>query len=155
METQIVSNIEKAQAIANLILKEMGEGFFTIAEMKKKIVKQNNAVNSRHPNFNQKLTWKEAQDYIDYLIQWAFCEALKENNMFIYRIRTDVGYRQVIYEDKKKELEQRISVINIVLSLLDTEHLKHAPKKAVKKTAKKVVKKTTKKLTKNQPNDKK
>lgn len=148
METQIVGNIAKAEAIANLILKEMGDCFFTIAEMKKKIVKQNNDVNSRHPNFNQKLTWKEAQDYIDYLIQWAFCEALKEGNNNIYRIRTDVGYRQVIYEAKKKELQERISVINIVLSLLDTEHLKHAPKKAAKKTAKKVVKKTTKEINK-------
>ncbi|MCE9537721.1 MAG: hypothetical protein K8R85_00665 [Bacteroidetes bacterium] len=140
METKIVSYIKAAETTANLILSEVGNHPFTIADVKKKLVKQNNNVNIKNPKHIQSMSWSEAKAYVDYIIQYGFCEALESTSMpTLYIIRLDIEFRKKVYETKKAELEGRLKEINIVLGLIDTEHLKHAPKpkKAAKKTVKK------------------
>lgn len=140
METKIVSCIKAAETTALLILKEIGTDPFTVADIKKKLIKENNDVNSKNPKHNQKLSWSEAKAYVDYIIQYGFCEAFESKSMSTYYIiRMDIEFRKKVYETKKAELDGRLKEINIVLGLIDTEHLKHAPtaKKAAKKTVKK------------------
>jgi len=130
METEILSNIEQAKAIAKLVEKEMGKDFFTIDDMRKKLVKSDG-------RFLKKISWQEARNYTDFLNKYGFCEiSLSESaHNTQYRIRFDIKFRKEAYQNQKELYEQKISEINIVLSLLDQEYKKHAPaKKAVKKS---------------------
>ena len=137
METQIVNNIMQAEALAKQVMEHMGTDFFRTGDMRKKMVKQE----GKHI---KKLSWSEAENYMTYLMSFGFCEEVEKN----FRIRLDVAFRKQVYETQKTELENKISAINIVLSLLDAEHEKHAPKKAAKKAVKKTPKKTVKQAPK-------
>lgn len=124
METEISKNSEQAETIANQIKKEMGEGFFTLAKMRTKIFK----IEGKH---SVKLTWDEAQKYVDYLTNNGFCEVYNPEiipTTTQYRIRVDIEFRKKFYGIIKQHLEHRISEINISLGLLDTEHLKQSNK---------------------------
>lgn len=114
METDIKDTADHAKTIANQVVSIMGDGFFTIAEMRKKVA-------SPEAKYSKKLSWGEAQEYIDYLSTYGFCEVLKPNSTpttLQYRIRIDVEFRRLLYEATKQQLQNRIKEIDIVLSEL-------------------------------------
>lgn len=148
MKEEVKQNIEQARAIAQLIQKEMGFGVFTIEEMRRKVIKSNG-------KYEKKLSWKEASDQLNFLIQFGFCYEQKSFNVNYYNISFDTALRKKVYEDQALQYENKLRGINLVLELIEEEEAeieaskkaKAPKKKAAAAATKKAVKKTPKKAT--------
>lgn len=145
MKEEVKQNVEQARAIAQLIRKEMGNGQFTIEEMRRKIFK----TDGKH---GRKLSWKEASDQLAYLVRFGFCQSTNIGaNVIGYTISFNTAYRKAVYENQALEFEKKLRGINLVLELIEEEEAEIEASKKAKVPKKKAAAAATKKAVKKTP----
>jgi hypothetical protein len=109
--TKTIENTDQTNAllIAKKIVSVMGSDFFTIEQMRKKMIIINNG------NREEKLSWNEARNYVTSIIKYGLAEELKAVKD-CYKIRLDDEF-QLQYFDH--QIEIRNVEIKLYKELMD------------------------------------
>ncbi|GEM_PF-3938041 len=121
---------QNAIAIAKKILEIMGNDFFTIDQMRKKMVI------TKNNNHSEKLSWDEARKYLTSIMRYGLAEALPAVKD-CYKIRLDHEF-QLNYFDKQIDIrnEEIEAYKKIMQEIFDKDEAIITKAKATKKTAK-------------------
>lgn len=136
--TKTIENTDQANAflIAEKIVSVMGNDFFTIDQMRKKMI----IINSG--NREDKLSWNEARNYVTSIIKYGLAEELQAVKD-CYKIRLDDEF-QLQYFDT--QIEIRNVEIKIYQELVDKISKRAIKKKKAKRTIKSIKKVVKKKV---------
>lgn len=121
---------QNAIAIANKINEIMGKDFFTIEQMRKKMVI------TKGNNRSEKISWNEARNYLTSIMRYGLVEALPAVKD-CYKIRLDHEF-QLNYFDKQIDIrnEEIDTYKKIMQEIFDKDdEVSKLPTKAIKKTA--------------------
>lgn len=134
--TKTIENTDQTNAllIAKKIVSVMGSDFFTIEQMRKKMI----IINSG--NREEKLSWNEARNYVTSIIKYGLAEelyAVKD----CYKIRLDDEF-QLQYFDTQIEIRNvEIKIYQELVDKISKGAIKKKKAKRTIKSIKKVVKK--------------
>lgn len=126
---------QTALQIAEKIHEIMGSDFFTIDQMRKKMIIPGNN------NTQKKFSWTEARNYITTIMKFGLAEELPAVKD-CFKIRLDHEF-QLNYFDKQIDFKnEEIKVFKALMQeIFDKDKVTELPAKPVKKTVKKPVKK--------------
>ena len=133
--TKTTENTDHSNAllIAKKIASVMGNDFFTIDQMRKKMVI------IKSGNREGKLSWNDARNYVTSILKYGLAEEFKAVKD-CYKIRLDDEF-QLKYLDT--QIEIRNEEIKVYKGLMDKIFKRSKVKSPVKRSAKKIKKLTT------------
>lgn len=134
-KTKTTENTDQANAllIAKKIVSVMGNDFFTIDQMRKKMV----IINSG--NREGKLSWREARNYVTSIMKYGLAEELKAVKD-CYKIRLDDEFQLKYFDTQIKIRNEEIKVYKALLNKICKQSLKEKSVKPIIKVAKKISK---------------